>query len=103
MLDCLKDLGLTTLVNSTVGTQLELLLQEDGEFTVFAPTNEVLDGALVPEFILRAHIVDELVPNNQLRSGVVLLPLNRETLLHVTDVPIFRGWYHYSEVRLFLQ
>lgn len=98
MADCLSELGLTDFLAAIEGSDLSSQMADvDRELTVFAPTNDAF-GLFLSQRSLMTHVVDEVVRNSDLRSGVVLRPLNEDTLLHVTDVFRYRGRLQYTEV-----
>ena len=75
----------TTLVSALSETELVEVLQGDGPFTVFAPTDEAfealpegtLDALMAPEnrdvlvSLLSYHVVPEALPSEQLETGFV--------------------------------
>ena len=102
--DCLSELGLTDFLAAIEGSELSSQLADmDREFTVFAPINDAI-GLFLSQRSLMSHVVDEVVKNSDLRSGVVLRPLNEDTLLHVTDVVSYnhRRRLQYTEVSHFM-
>lgn len=103
MAECLRELNLTDFQAALMGTELGgRLASADEEFTVFAPTNDAVSGQLLSESSLMTHVLDEVVKNSDLRSFAVLRPLDKATLLHVTDVHIFssRWFFKFTEVRI---
>lgn len=84
---CLEDLQLTDFAAALEGSELSSqFASPDEELTVFAPTNEAINGRFLGSRTLNAHVIaDDVVRNNDLRDGAVLRPLDETTLLHVTD------------------
>ena len=88
---CLEELGVSEFAAALNGSDLSSrLANPDEELTVFAPTNEAVNGVFLDQRALNAHIVEEIVRNSDLRDGTVLRPLDDTTLLHITDVHGYR-------------
>jgi uncharacterized surface protein with fasciclin (FAS1) repeats len=84
---CLTELNLTDFLAAIEGSDISSqLTSSDADVTVFAPTNSAINGQFLSQANLRAHFLDEVVRNSDLRSYSVLRPITEETLLHVTDV-----------------
>ena len=99
MADCLIELGLTDFAAATENIGLSSRLADmEEEFTVFAPTNDAINGQFLGLLTVTSHILNEIVRNSELRSGAVLRPLNEDTLLHVTDVHTYTWELGFNEV-----
>ena len=93
VLDCLVDLGLTSLL-AEVGNTPELLASlsdMDNDFTVFGPTNEAFDDLSDLDRpssldLLGGHIVNRTIFSSRLRGGRILTPFDEQFSLHVTTV-----------------
>lgn len=93
---CLEELGLSDLAAAIEGSSI----LDNGEVTIFAPTNTAINGQFLSQTALTTHIVNGPVRNCDLRDGAVLRPLNEATLLHVTDVHEYNPInFKFSEVR----
>lgn len=111
-LQCLKELGLSEFVKALSGLNLETLLDtiNSNNFTIFAPTNEVLSSSGLDtlsstdrETILRSHVVGKLVPAIRLTNGQKIASLNPGRFIHVTEVELkkWNKWrFYYYEVSL---
>ena len=96
---CLTELDLTDFLAAIEGSDINsLLASPDAEVTVFAPTNFAINGQFLSQANLRAHFLDEVVRNSDLRSYSVLHPITEETLLHVTDVHTYTRHLEFTEV-----
>jgi len=85
---------LSTLVTAVTQAELAATLQNDGPFTVFAPTNEAfaalptetLETLLLPENIedlqsvLTYHVVPGAITSDQLTDGMQVVTVNGETI-----------------------
>ena len=108
----MKELGLTEFAKALSGLNLETLLDtiNSNNFTIFAPTDEVLMSSgidtLLPtdlETILRSHVVGKLVPAIKLTNGQKIASLSPGRFIHVTEVELkkWNKWrYYYYEVSL---
>ena len=106
VLDCLVDLGLTSVL-SEIGNVPEFLakLGSNGDgstdppsYTFFAPSNEAFNALsdldrLSSRDILGGHIVNRSEPifTNRLRQGKILTPIDNQYSLHVTTVSSSRS------------
>lgn len=100
---CLTELNLTDFLATIEGSDISsLLASSNAEVTVFAPTNSAINGQFLSQANLRAHVLDEVVRNSDLRSYSVLRPITEETLLHVTDVHTYTMDLKFREVSMSL-
>jgi hypothetical protein len=99
VLDCLVDLGLTSLF-AELGNVPEFLTklgsngdESTDQYTIFAPSNEAFSALSdldrpSSRTILGGHIVNRSEPifTNRLRQGQILTPIDNQFSLHVTTV-----------------
>lgn len=96
----------STLVAALAKADLVDVLQGDGPFTVFAPTNQAFEqaGIVVEDLtkeelapVLLYHVLAGRVLEDDITSGVVQTnPLDPANLL----VRVFRSWWHNTQIRL---
>ena len=104
IVECLEELDLTELQCILEGTNLETTLEGDGMFTLFAPTNEVLqDSGLgdlsmeITEFVLGSHVVEKKLESLLFYDGQRLESINEDCFIHVTEIDKYKYvWHYYS-------
>ena len=93
VLDCLVDLGLTSLLTEVANAPelLKSLSDLDAEYTIFGPTNEAFESLsdldrLSSRDVLGGHVVNRTIFSSRLRQGQILTPFDEKYALHVTTV-----------------
>ena len=102
IVECLEELDLTELQCLLEGTNLETTLQGDGMFTLFAPTNDVLQdsgledlGRETTEFVLGSHVVEKKLESLLFCDGQRLESINEDCFIHVTEIDTYKYVWHY--------